>query len=163
MPEPNRTQSTRDRGRSTAEPAYVIALVASAGGLNALSTILRALPSDLAAAIVVLLHQDPDRVSTIVDILERHSTMPMTVAVDAQQLESGVVVVIPPGSHLLVKPGAEVMLISSGAFPPSRPSADLLLATLATAAGKNAIAVVLSGLGIAPLLAALTTKPAASP
>ena len=71
MSEPDRTQSTPDRGRNIAEPAYVIALVASAGGLHAVSTILRGLPSDLAAAIVVLLHQDPDRVSTIVDILER--------------------------------------------------------------------------------------------
>jgi two-component system chemotaxis response regulator CheB len=147
MPEPDRIQSTADRGRSTAEPAYVIALVASSGGLDAVSTILRAVPSNLAAAIVVLLHQDPDRVSTLVEILDRRSTMPVSVAVDAQRLESGVVVVIPPGSHALVKPGAEIMLISSGAFPPSRPSADLLLATLATAAGKNAIAVVLSGLG----------------
>jgi two-component system chemotaxis response regulator CheB len=129
------------------EPPYVIALVASAGGLDAVSTILRAVPSNLPAAIVVLLHQDPDRVSTLVEILERRSTMPVTVAVDGQRLESGVVVVIPPGSHALVKAGAEIMLISSGPFPPSRPSADLLLATLAIAAGKRAIAVVLSGLG----------------
>jgi CheB methylesterase len=127
------------------------------------STILRALPSDLAAAIIVLLHQDPDRVSTIVYILEQRSTMPVTVAVDAQQLESGVAAVIPPGRHLLVKPGAEIMLISSGAFPPSRPSADLLLATLATAAGKNAIAVVLSALDMTPQREPLrSTPPAAS-
>ncbi len=147
MREPDRIQSTSGGRRSSGEPAHVIALVASAGGLHAVSTILRAVPSNLAAAIVVLLHQDPDHVSTLVDILDGRSTMPVTVAVDGQRLESGVVVVIPPGSHALVKPGAEIMLISSGAFPPSRPSADLLLATLATAAGKNAIAVVLSGHG----------------
>ncbi len=147
MPEPDRIPSTADRGREAAEPPHVIALVASAGGLDAVSAVLRAVPSNLAAAIVVLLHQDPDRVSTLVDILDRRSMMPVTVAVDGQQLESGVVVVIPPGSHALVKPGAEIMLISSGAFPPSRPSADLLLATLATAAGAKAIAVVLSGHG----------------
>jgi two-component system chemotaxis response regulator CheB len=57
------------------------------------------------------------------------------------------VVVAPSGNHLLVTPALETALIVSGAAPPSRPSADLLLATLAVSAGPRAIAVVLSGGG----------------
>jgi two-component system chemotaxis response regulator CheB len=56
-------------------------------------------------------------------------------------------VVAPSGKHTLIVPGLGIVLIASGAFPPSRPSADLLLTTLAIAAGKRAIAVVLSGGG----------------
>ena len=59
-------------------------------------------------------------------------------------------IVVPPGRHLLIAPGADVprtALIVSGAYPPNRPSADLLLATLATAAGERAVAVILSGGG----------------
>jgi two-component system chemotaxis response regulator CheB len=57
------------------------------------------------------------------------------------------VVVAPPGKHVLIAAGPMVRLIASGASPPSRPSADLLLATLATACGPSATAVVLSGGG----------------
>lgn len=59
-------------------------------------------------------------------------------------------VVVPPGTHLLITPDGEIpktALIVSGAYPPNRPSADLLLATLATAVGARAVAVVLSGGG----------------
>jgi two-component system chemotaxis response regulator CheB len=56
-------------------------------------------------------------------------------------------VVVPPGQHVLVVPGPRTALIASGPPPPSRPSADLLLSTLATAVGPAALAVVLSGGG----------------
>jgi two-component system chemotaxis response regulator CheB len=62
-------------------------------------------------------------------------------------LRAGRVQVIPSGRHLLVTRDQTTALIVSGAFPPSRPSADLLLATLATACGPRAVAVVLSGNG----------------
>jgi two-component system chemotaxis response regulator CheB len=57
------------------------------------------------------------------------------------------VIVAPPGCHLLITSELRVALIESGAFPPSRPSADLLLTTLAIAAGERVIAAVLSGTG----------------
>ncbi|WP_432476436.1 chemotaxis protein CheB [Nocardioides sp. GXQ0305] len=57
------------------------------------------------------------------------------------------VLAAPPGCHTLFTPDGRVSLIVSGAFPPSRPSADLLLTTLAMAVGPRAIAVVLSGSG----------------
>jgi two-component system chemotaxis response regulator CheB len=63
------------------------------------------------------------------------------------RLSPGRVLVAPPGHHLLITPDFAVVLIASGASPPSRPSADLLLTTLAIAAGARAVAVVLSGGG----------------
>jgi two-component system chemotaxis response regulator CheB len=66
---------------------------------------------------------------------------------DGDQLTPGRVVVAPAGQHLLITSELRLALIESGAFPPSRPSADLLLTTLAIAAGPRAIAVVLSGTG----------------
>lgn len=62
-------------------------------------------------------------------------------------LRAGCVVVAPPGQHTLITPGLRIALIASGAFPPSRPSADLLLTTLAVAVDGSAVAVVLSGGG----------------
>jgi two-component system chemotaxis response regulator CheB len=62
----------------------------------------------------------------------------------------GTVLVAPPGQHLPISAdsdGVSTHLIISGAYTPSRPSADLLLATLATAVHERAVAVILSGSG----------------
>src|SRR3954447_22241431 len=125
----------------------VLALVASAGGLAAASEVLGALPSDLDAAVVILIHQQPDRSSHIAEILARHSPLPVALAEHDAPLAPARVIVAPPGKHLLIVPGPRTMLIVSGAAPPSRPSADLLLTTLAVACGPDATAVVLSGGG----------------
>lgn len=129
------------------ENLRVIALVASAGGLEAVSEVLSALPQDLNAAVIVLIHQAPDRENELVHILGKRSSLPVQAARDDTALRSGTVVVAPPGKHILIASGPTVALIASGAFPPSRPSADLLLSTLATACGPHATAVVLSGGG----------------
>ena len=125
----------------------VIALVGSAGGLVAVSWVLGGLPADLGAAVIVLIHQGPDRESNLVRILGKATRLPVAAAQDGIPLRAGTVVVAPPGKHVLITAGPTVRLIASGASPPSRPSADLLLSTLATACGPQATAVVLSGSG----------------
>ena len=125
----------------------MIALVASAGGLDAVTTVLARLPEDLDAAVVVLIHQQPDRHSRLVEILARRSTLPVVAAEHGLRLRPGTVVVTQPGKHVLITPGPEIATIASGASPPNRPSADLLLTTLAIACGPRATAVVLSGGG----------------
>ena len=126
---------------------HVIALVASAGGLAAVSDVLESLPPDLDAAVIVLIHQAPDRESVLVHLLGRRSSLPVRAARDEMPLQPQTVVVAPPGQHVLIAPGPTIALIVSGASPPSRPSADLLLTTLATVCGPRATAVVLSGGG----------------
>jgi two-component system chemotaxis response regulator CheB len=132
---------------SPRRPRPVVALVASAGGLEAVSRILCELPATLDAAVLVLIHQAPDHASTLAEILGRRCVLPVVVAEHDGALTPGTVLVVPPGRHLLITAQERTALIVSGAVPPSRPSADLLLATLATALGPRAIAVVLSGGG----------------
>lgn len=126
----------------------IIALVSSTGGLAATSEILAALPPELDAAVFVLQHAEPTRATMLADILRRRTRTPVEVAGDDSRLVPGLVLVAPSGSHSLITADLGVRLIASGAYPPSRPSADLLLTTLAVAAGPRAIAVVLSGAGI---------------
>lgn len=128
-------------------PPFVVALVGSTGGLAAVTTVLATLPADVPAAVLVLLHQAPDRVSQLAAILDRRCSLPVTTAQDGDALHAGRVLVAPSGKHLLVTHDERVALIISGVFPPSRPSADLLLATLATACRERVVAVVLSGSG----------------
>jgi two-component system, chemotaxis family, protein-glutamate methylesterase/glutaminase len=122
-------------------------LVASAGGLDAVTRVLSRLPEDLPATVLVLIHQAPERVNQLVHILGRDCRLPVTAAEHDEPLPTGSVLIAPPGQHLLIAPGLRTLLVMSGDAPPSRPSADLLLATLATAAGSRAVAVVLSGGG----------------
>jgi two-component system chemotaxis response regulator CheB len=135
-----------------ARPAHaaevtVVALVCSSGGLDALRRVLRPLPAGIGAAFVVLQHQAPGADSVLASILGRSCDLDVRVAVDGSALERGVVHVIPPGKHALVTTSRTLRLITSGPPPPYRPSADLLLATLATAVGEDGVAVILSGSG----------------
>lgn len=125
----------------------VVAMVASAGGLDAVRTVLEGVPADVDAAVLVLVHQDPDRTSLLPDLLRRGCALPVRHAVDGDALMAGQVLVAPPGRHLLITQDRRVALLLSGAFPPNRPSADLLLVSMALSLGADAMAVVLSGRG----------------
>ena len=128
-------------------PFPVVALVASAGGVGALIRVLSPLPADLRAAVLVALHQDPTRASQLAQILRRSIDMPVAVATDKMLMEPGEVLVVPPARHLLVTSEARIGLIPTGDLPPARPSADLMLSTLAVTCGARALAVILTGMG----------------
>ena len=130
-----------------AVPFPVVALIASAGGLDALLRVLAPLPADLPAAVLVALHQSPDQPSRLAGILAQRTRLDVQTATADSELRPGQILVVPPGRHLLVTSQARIGLIESGALPPARPSADLLLATLAVTCGPRALAVILTGMG----------------
>lgn len=126
----------------------VLAFVGSTGSIQALRAVLTGLDDGLQLPMIVLVHQSPDRPDdALVSALGRHSKLTIREARDGEALRPGHALVIPSGTHLLVHPGRHIELIPVGAYPPHRPSADLLLTTMATALGPDAIAVVLSGAG----------------
>ncbi|MDQ4036759.1 MAG: chemotaxis protein CheB [Actinomycetota bacterium] len=128
-------------------PFPVVALVSSTGGLDALRRVLGPLPQGLPAAVIAMQHTDPTHPSGLARLLDRQTTLTVRPAVSGAELVPGEVLVPPAGSHLLVGRDDRVHLIPTGLLPPARPSADLLLSTLAVALGERAIAVVLTGSG----------------
>jgi len=128
-------------------PCPVVALVASAGGLPAVTRVLGDLPSDLPAAVLVLLHTPPHRHDRLPEVLTRQSGRAVERAADGAPLEERRTWVAPSGCHVLVTPRQELSLIISGPFPPARPSADLLLTSMAVSLGVAATAVIMSGSG----------------
>jgi two-component system chemotaxis response regulator CheB len=125
----------------------VVALAASEGGLDALTQVLAPLPAELAAAVLIVQHQHPEQPGRLANLLDRHSALTVRTAVNGDILTTGVVLVAPPARHVLITSEARIGLIESGALPPARPSADLLLVTLAVTCGPRALAVVLTGRG----------------
>jgi len=125
----------------------VVAMVASAGGVEALSTVVAGLPAGLRAAVLIAQHVSPRGPSALAGILDARSALPVRTAADGDGLLPGTVSVTPAGRHLLVTSGYRIVLVDTDEPPPSRPSADLLLASLAAVAGDRVVAVVLTGYG----------------
>ena len=125
----------------------VVALVASAGGLNALSAVLSNLPADFPAAIVVVQHLDPTRPSLLARILDRRSGMPVSEARHGDRIRPGAVYVAPPDHHLVVGPMGILELTTTAPVHFARPSADTLLESVGLSYGPRAVAVILSGAG----------------
>ena len=126
----------------------VVALAASAGGLQALSCVLAGLPANFGAATVVVQHLDPRHRSLMADILGRRTSLKVQEAREGDLLTAGVVFTAPPNRHLLVNPDATLSLSQSELVHFVRPSADLLFESMAASFKDRAIAVVLSGSGI---------------
>ena len=125
----------------------VVALAASAGGLNALTHVLAALPADFPVALVVVQHLDPRHRSLMADILSRRTALPVMQAGEGDALRAGCAYVAPPNRHLLVNPDRTISLTQTELVHFVRPSADLLFESTAASFRERAIAVVLSGSG----------------
>jgi two-component system chemotaxis response regulator CheB len=125
-----------------------VALAASSGGLGALSRILSALPAGFPAPLVVLQHVDPHHRSWLAEILDGRTGLRVAQARGGEPLAAGTAFIAPPDHHLLVGPDGVLSLADTDRVRFSRPSADVLFASLAESWGAGAIAVVLSGRGL---------------
>lgn len=124
----------------------IVALAASAGGLNAVQRVLAGLPDTFPVPVLVLVHLQADRESQLAEILDRATTLPVTQAEDGDHLRPGHVYVAPPARHLSVADGS----VRLSDDPPDhfvRPSADHLFTSIAEVYGDDAVVVVLTGGG----------------
>lgn len=125
----------------------IVAIATSAGGLNALSTVLGGLPANFPAAIVVVQHLAPHHRSHLVKILSRRTSLRVQPANMDDRLQAGTVYIAPPDRHLLVKPDRTLALTQTELVNFVRPAADLLFDSVATSHQTRAIAIVLTGTG----------------
>ena len=131
-----------------AKPAFdVVAIAASAGGLNAISRVLKDLPADFGASVVIVQHLDPRHRSLMAEIMNRQTRLPVKQAEDGERISPGAVYIAPPDRHLLVNGDHTLSLTQTELVHFVRPSADLLFDSVAFSYKDRAIAVVLSGSG----------------
>lgn len=117
---------------------------ASAGGVEALRALIGALPAELPAAVLIVLHTGPGAESALAGILQRASELRVTTATDGEPLRTGTAYVAQPDFHLLIRDGR----IRLGPGPREnghRPAADPLFRSAARWYADRVVAVVLSG------------------
>jgi len=124
----------------------IVALGASAGGLEAFEQFFLKVPSDSGMAFVLISHLDPGHASMLTEILQRNTLMPVVEALDQLAVEPNHVYVIPPNRDMAIFHYALQLTI------PERPRGqrmpiDIFLRSLAEEQGERAISVILSGTG----------------
>jgi two-component system chemotaxis response regulator CheB len=125
----------------------VVAIASSAGGVQALSAVLGALPEAFPVPVVIVQHLDPRHDTILADILDRRSALRVTLAEAGVRMSIGTAYLAPPNHHLLVGAGGVLELADSERTHFVRPAADRLFESVADAFGPRAIACVLTGTG----------------
>lgn len=124
------------------EPAIVM-IGASAGGLDAVCTLLRGLPSDLAFAVVVVQHRSKES-DALCEVLQSCTHLPVEEASDKMEIEPGHVYLAPADYHLLVE-SDHFALTTDAPEMYSRPSIDVAFESAADGYRDRVVGVVLTG------------------
>jgi two-component system chemotaxis response regulator CheB len=125
--------------------ASTIGICASTGGPQALATLLADVPAAFPIPILVVQHIAAGFVESFVRWLDAEVTLPVRIA--AAGRPSAGIWVAPAGAHLTLDAGGRIELDDRTDAGPHRPSGDVLLRSLAASAGRNAVGVVLTGMG----------------
>jgi two-component system CheB/CheR fusion protein len=122
----------------------VVAIGASAGGLEALTAILRALPTDIAMAFMLIQHLDPKRHSILPELLSKATRIPVLEAINAMKIESNRVYVMPSNVDISITDG-HFGLIPRVIDRKQHLPIDIFMRSLAEVRKSQAIGVILSG------------------
>jgi two-component system, chemotaxis family, protein-glutamate methylesterase/glutaminase len=122
----------------------IVAIGASAGGYHALKSLVRALPADLPAAVLITLHVWPMRESSLVKLLSGSTDLTVQFGREGDPIRPGNIYVAPADHHLLAM-GERLMVRRGPRENGSRPAIDPMLRSVAMSFGGRAIGVVLTG------------------
>jgi len=122
-----------------------VAIGASAGGIQALSVLLPALPSSLRAAVFIVLHLPRDKPSILAKIFKPKCALPVFEAEDKQPVIPGNIYFAPADYHLLIDQGPQLALSADEPVHHSRPSIDVLFESAADVYKDRLLGIILTG------------------
>ncbi|MFP4475327.1 MAG: chemotaxis protein CheB [Desulfatibacillaceae bacterium] len=144
---------TRERAlkppRDAAPPKYLFAMGASDGGYGSLLKIIPHLSPDIPGAFVAVLYEEPGDVDAFARYLDEHSHLNVRRAGDDMPLSVGTCYLATGEEYVTVETenGRPELRISRSPFPGRRGSTNMLMFSMAEAAGENAVGILLSGSG----------------
>ena len=123
-------------------PNFIVGIGGSAGGLNAYTALLDALPSHTGMAFVIVYHVHPTANTQLAEILSRHTNMPVMLASTTMPIQANHVYVIAQNTDLRIESGAFKVV-----FPRTHRNKqiDFFFISLAASVGARAIGIILSG------------------
>ena len=123
----------------------IVVVGASAGGIEAITTILANLSGDLPAAVFIVVHVVPQSLGYLAGIFDRAGPLPVRDAHQGEVFSTGSVYVAPPDHHMLLGANGRIVLSLGPRENRTRPAVDPLFRSAALAFGPRVIGVVLSG------------------
>lgn len=129
-----------------AHQASVIGVCSSTGGPQVLARLLEALPADYAIPLLIVQHISAGFTEGLARWLDQAVPLPVAIATDGAPLEPGIRIA-PDGAHLKLTTTGHLALDRHTVTGRHRPSGDVLLSSIAEAAGAAGVAVVLTGMG----------------
>jgi two-component system, chemotaxis family, CheB/CheR fusion protein len=145
----NKEPAVKASGKSTPKPGldhFLIAIGASAGGLEAIHALFDHFPSNSSFSFVIVQHLSPDHKSLMAQLLSKHTQMQVLEAEDHMFTRPNCVYVLPAGKQLSLK-GGRLHLADKGPGREPNFAIDLFLESLAREWGPAGIGVILSGTG----------------
>lgn len=131
----------------TAPANTIIAIGASTGGPSALISVISPIPSNLSAAIVVVLHVDVQFAKGMVDWIDSMVDLPVHLAQEGEEPKPGVVYVAGTNEHLIMTRFNKFHYTENPIDYPYRPSANTFFQSLVSNWRGKAIGVLLTGMG----------------
>lgn len=124
----------------------VVAIGASAGGLDAFQQFLSRMSPTSGLAFVLVQHLDPKHDTLMAELLAKHTSMPVTKAADGERIDANHVYIVPPNASI----EADGCMLRIGPLQKMRGESKLIdqfLRSLAMSQGDGVVAVILSGAG----------------
>jgi two-component system, chemotaxis family, protein-glutamate methylesterase/glutaminase len=132
--------------RGPGETYRAVGIGASVGGPSALATVFGQLPADFSLPLLVVQHMAPGFGDGLAEWLNRSVPPPVELAADGAVLRPGIWMA-PEGAHLRLEPTMRLRLDRTTERGVHRPSVDVLFESLAASAGREAVGIVLTGMG----------------
>jgi len=141
------TEETLDNDKAPAQEHYIVAIGASAGGLEAIHAFFDHLTETTNLSFIIIQHLSPDYKSLLVELVAKHTHMKVYEAENNMEVKRNCIYVIPP-KKLMTIAGGKLLLSEKKQNDKSPNTAiDTFLYTLAEDKGEKAIAIILSGTG----------------
>ncbi|MFZ5917572.1 MAG: protein-glutamate methylesterase/protein-glutamine glutaminase [Chloroflexota bacterium] len=137
---------------AVSEPDWLVAVAASTGGPRALEVLVRGLPENLPAAVVIVQHMPRGFTTSLAKRLNSRSDLPVKEAEQDESVEGNRVYIAPAGRHLrlTLDQANKRVKFDLDDSPPVlglRPAANVMMESAAQVYGRRCIGVVLTGMG----------------